>query len=71
MNERDETAIKAAIKDIDSRFLREIVKDAVKELVADYVRAFGWWSLRTISVAAVGGIIVLILWAAGYGKVDG
>lgn len=71
MNERDETAIKAAIKDMDSRFLREIVKDAVKELVGDYVRLFGWWSLRTLSVAAVGAMIVAILWAAGYAKVDG
>lgn len=71
MNERDEKAIKAAIKDMDSRFLREVVKDAVKELVSDYVRLFGWWSLRTLSVAAVGAVIVGILWAAGYAKVGG
>jgi hypothetical protein len=71
MNERDEAALKAAVKEMDSRLLREIVKDAVKELVGDYVRLFGWWSLRTMSVAAVGGIIVLILWAAGYAKVEG
>lgn len=71
MNERDELAVKEAVKEMDSRLLREVVKDAVKELLGDYVRLFGWWSLRTLSVAAVGGIIVGILWAAGYAKVDG
>lgn len=71
MNERDEAAVKEAIKEMDSRLLRDIVKDAVKELVGDYVRLFGWWSMRTLSVAAAGGVLVLILWAAGYVKADG
>lgn len=69
MNERDEAAIKAAVKEMDSRLLREVIKDAVKELIAEYVRLFGWWSLRTLTVAAVGGLIMLALYAAGYAKV--
>lgn len=68
MNERDEAAIKAAVKEMDSRLLREVIKDAVKELIADSVRVFGWWSLRTLTVAAVGGLIMLALYAAGYAK---
>lgn len=68
MNERDETTIKAAVRDMDAKVLREVVKDAFKELLADYVRQFGWWSLRTLSLAAIGAAIVGILWAAGYGK---
>lgn len=69
MNERDELAVKEAVKEMDSRVLRGVVKDAVKELLGDYVRLFGWWSLRTVSVAALGAMIVLILWVAGYAKV--
>lgn len=69
MNERDEMAVKEAIKEMDAKLLRDLVKDAVKELVGDYVRVFGWWSMRTLAVAGVGGMIVGILWAAGYAKV--
>ncbi len=69
MNERDEAAIKAAVKEMDSRLLREVIKDAVKELIDEYVRLFGWWSLRTLTVAAVGVLIMLALYAAGYAKV--
>lgn len=71
MRERDEAAIKQAIKNMDRAEMREVVKEAFRELVGDYVRAFGWWSMRTLAVAAIGAAIVGILYAAGYAKVDG
>lgn len=68
MNERDEQAVKAAIKAMEASEQREIVKQAVKELLAEYAKAFGWWSLRYLSVALIGAVILFILYANGWTK---
>ena len=62
MNERDEAAIKAAMKAMSHREQMDVVKAAVKELLADYAKAFGWWSLRCIAVAFVGAVFIFIVW---------
>lgn len=48
--------------------LRAVVKEAISEKIDEYVRRFGWWSLRTISLACVSAVIVFVLWANGYTK---
>lgn len=58
MNERDEKAVKDAAKEaITRQQLREAVKDAYKEIIEDYVRKFGWWSLKTLAAIGTGAII--------------
>lgn len=71
MNERDEQAIKEAVKEMDARVLRGVIKDAVKELVNEQIKQFGWWSLKTLGYVAVGGVIVFVLWTQGYTKGGG
>ena len=62
MNERDEKAAKDAAKEvITNEQLRSAVKDAYKELIGDYIRTFGWWSLKTLGAMAIGGIVALAL----------
>lgn len=68
MNERDEFAVKAAIKAMEDSAQREIVKQAVKELLAEYAKSFGWWSLRYIGVALIGALVLFILYANGWAK---
>jgi hypothetical protein len=58
--------MKAVLREMGPDELRAAVKEAFRELLGDYVRMFGWWSIRTIAVAGVGAVIVLILWAGGW-----
>ena len=63
MNERDEKAIKdAAIAAVNRQQLREAVKEAYKEIVEDYVRKFGWWSLKTLAAIGTGALIAGAVW---------
>jgi hypothetical protein len=62
----DEESIKAAIREIDDAAMRNIVKDAIKELVREQVAMFGVWSLQTFAVLLVGAAISAILWANGW-----
>ena len=58
MNERDEKALKDAAKEaLNKQQLREAVKEAYREIVEDYVRKFGWWSLKTLAAIGTGAII--------------
>lgn len=66
MRERDGSVMKTVLREMDPHELRAIVKEAVSDLLGDYAKRFGWWSLRTIGVAGVGAVIVFILWANGY-----
>ncbi|MBN50001.1 MAG: hypothetical protein CMN85_10700 [Spongiibacteraceae bacterium] len=50
------------------RELREGAKEGVKELMGDYVREFGWFSLRVLGVASIGAVITFILMMDGWKK---
>lgn len=47
---------------------KDAVKDAVKEWLNERVTELGWFSLKTIVVLAVGGILWLALVSAGWHK---
>lgn len=69
MREREEYDLrKWARRELTHSELREIVKAAHRESIDEYVRKFGWWSIRTIAAMLCGGVVVLALWAAGYTK---
>jgi hypothetical protein len=68
MRERDGTVLKAILREMGADELRAVVKEAFRELLGEYARTFGWWSLRTIALASVGAVIVFVLWANGYTK---
>lgn len=63
MNERDEKALKDAAKEaLNKQQLREAVKEAYREIVEDYVRKFGWWSLKTLAAIGTGALIAGAVW---------
>lgn len=66
MNERDENAVKAAIKALEEGEQRALVKAAIKELLAEYVAKFGWWSSRTLGLLAIGALVLFILRVQGW-----
>lgn len=66
--ERDGEFIKQVLREMGADELRAVVKEAHRELLGEYAKAFGWWSLRTIALACVGAVIVFVLWANGYTK---
>lgn len=66
MHERDEHAIKEAVKAMTEAEQRKIVKEAIKELMGEYIRTFGWWSTRTLSLLVLGALILFILQVNGW-----
>ncbi len=66
MNERDEYAIKKSLESLDSRVLRDIFKEAWRELLREYVTAFGWFSISTIGLSVIGALIYFVLTMNGW-----
>lgn len=68
MNERDEYATKQAIKAMADAQQRQLIKDAIKELLGEYVNTFGWWSTRTLALLVLGAAIMFVLQVNGWSK---
>lgn len=66
MTERDEDALKRAVKRMENDALREVVKDAMKELLRDAVGDGAFWLLKYLATAALGAVIIFILWVNGW-----
>ena len=49
--------IRKQLSAISKKEMKDLTKEAVKELVAEHVAMFGWWSLKTLGVIAMGGIV--------------
>jgi hypothetical protein len=47
---------------LSRRDMMDATKEAVKELLTEQVTAFGWWSLKTIALAALSGLFLLWLY---------
>lgn len=61
MNERDENAVKEAIKQVDEAEFKRLVKQAISEKLDEYVLKFGKWSVFTLSVLILGGLVRLAI----------
>lgn len=68
MNERDESAVKEAVKAMAQSEQRAIVKAAIKELLSEYVAQFGWWSSRTLALLAIAALVLFILKVNGWAQ---
>jgi hypothetical protein len=66
---KDDTTPVHGIPLLTRRDLMNAVKEGAKELIREYVEAWGWFSAKTLMVAAICAAVVLILWANGYAKV--
>lgn len=57
--------IKNALRDLENKQMRQIVKDAIKELISEQVQAGGFWLIRVFGIALAGAGVLFILWANG------
>ena len=63
--EPEEFDIKQAIRDIENKQMRQVVKDAIKELISEQAQAGGFWLIRVFAIALAGAGVLFILWANG------
>ena len=63
--EPEEFDIKQAIRDIENKQMRQVVKDAIKELISEQVQAGGFWLIRVFASALAGAGVLFILWVNG------
>lgn len=66
--DKERREIRRVLNNISEREMREIIKQAIKELFHEQVQQFGWWSIRTLSVFVFGGLILLAVYLGGIQK---
>lgn len=47
---------------------KDVVKEAIKEWLDDQVQKFGWFSLKTLGILALTGIVYLAFFGTGHFK---
>jgi len=69
MTDTDKEAQKGIIKDsISAGTIKQAVKEAAKEMIAEQVEEFGRWTLKCLIVMAFAGLIWLALKGQGWSK---
>lgn len=54
--------------ELDKEAQKDLIKEAIKEWLSEQVTEFGWWTLKTIGIAAFAGLVYLALISQGWKK---
>lgn len=50
----------------DDEETKALMKQAIKEYISELVKDFGWFSLKTLALAGIAGIIYIALVSQGW-----